>query len=116
MEPEAGDLGLEVLATAAPDEGHPREAFSPEGAPTGACHKCGAKIKDNARMRLCIACGCRYVGRCDVVTRTQPDTQSQLPHLRLRRAPQHSGGGPCGRGRLPSGEHTASCVATGIPA
>ena len=29
--------------------------------PCGACHKCGAQVKDASRVLVCDTCGCRYV-------------------------------------------------------
>lgn len=38
---------------------HTAPAPAPE-ARVGACHKCGAQVKDPSRVTICPTCGCRY--------------------------------------------------------
>ncbi len=74
---------MNMLASAAACEAEPAgvttdttartRAVSP-GRPAGACHKCGAQVKDASRVRLCNGCGCRCVhcGALPGTTRRPP--------------------------------------------
>jgi hypothetical protein len=52
--------------------------------PCGACHKCGAQVKDASRVLVCEGCGCRCVPlRAGLRHAALPRT----PRLRPRAAP-----------------------------
>lgn len=38
----------------------PQQAAPDAGQRVGACHKCGAQVKDPSRVTICPTCGCRY--------------------------------------------------------
>jgi len=52
--------------------------------PCGACHKCGAQVKDASRVLVCDGCGCRCVPRAP---RLQLSRSPRAVLLRLRNAP-----------------------------